>query len=103
MDDLQRHNEHVGILARRLASKGHHFIHTNMNYNCNGLEGEVDILTLKGDTLYFYEYKLRDGYCQRQKALSQFERFKEAYEHLNIRGVYVANGYDGDLVVKRLN
>lgn len=102
MQSRKRHDEHVGIIAKRLAEKGHTAIHTNMPYRCNGLEGEVDILTIKGNTLYFYEYKQHDGYCQRQKAHSQFERFKEAYGHLKIRGVYVAEGYEKPIIAQRM-
>ncbi len=100
---IDDHNKRLEEIADRLYAKNNAFVHTNMQYNQGSCHGEADIVYFNPRMdLRFIEYKCRYSPKNYDHACEQFTRFKDAYGHLKLRGIYIAGGIDTPIVVKRL-
>ena len=96
------HDDQLPRIVDMLKERGYHTFHTNMDYSINGVRGEVDVLCMKGERVLFVEYKLHHCYKQKRKAREQFSRFYSVWDSLNVKGLYIAGGYDTPLKIARL-
>lgn len=100
---IVEHNQRIDDIVEAMIPKGYKFIHRNMEYEYNGYRGEVDIIAFnRYDHLRFIEYKCHHSYKSFHKAEEQYTRFKDAFAHTEIKGLYIAGGIDTPIVVKPL-
>jgi hypothetical protein len=102
MNARERHDLHLEYIVKILQDRGHRAIHVNIPYHCKGIDGEVDILSIKNNRLCFHEYKQHDGHPQYQKAIEQYRKFCHVFGHDKVYGYYWSGGFEDPLSVERL-
>lgn len=90
-----KHQMILSELVGRLRTKNKNIIEINKEYCNKELCGEVDVLakSLESRTYYFYEVKSCHNATTYNKAKDQFERFKQAYPHKKVKGIFVSPEY----------
>jgi len=86
----KNHRRSVDKLANRLSSKNYYdVVLKNPTYEVNGLEGELDVLAIRGRIAHYYEIKTNDTTSAYYKAIEQINRVQMAFPMWNVRGIYV--------------
>jgi len=93
MKRIDRHQECIDLLIERLQFHERYTeIYMNVEYNRNGIIGEVDVLTYNSKTgvWHFYEVKSSHIRRQRKKAQTQFDKYKQAYPLRYVKGIFIS-------------
>ena len=96
-----RHNKLLEEIVRELHATGDYGkIRTYVEYNIDGINGEVDILAdyLPDNTYHFYEVKCTLNDKSIAKAQRQYNRYKSVHPNKRLEGRVVA--YNGSSVLK---
>lgn len=96
MGSYQAHQDLLYYITDRLINgRPYRRLETEIQYDSNGIIGEVDILLFRDGIYYLYEIKSGTG--KFAKATEQYIKYCNAYPFKDVRGIYV--GADG---VKRM-
>jgi len=90
LEEQVEHDKVCDQLASRLKLSGRYdWIEKHVDYGKKKLHGEADIVAGTGNSIHYYEVKLRYNDSSFYKATKQFKRFDRCTDLMDVKFIYV--------------
>jgi len=88
--DEKLHDVGVRQVNDRLTQTGlYDIVLKNPKYHIKDIDGELDIIAIRGDVMHYYEIKLRHSKKRKHHAIEQYHRVCKAFPNMKIKGIYI--------------